>query len=106
MAVQVVIYHHMSVLVQLVLAVVVLDIDVVAGVVLATSLGNCHEDRIVFEARAVGALRWIVVPLLKKQNAGFGAGMGFEGVGVQADHRQNTGVLGNKVPGRIGRKCC
>ena len=82
MAVQVVFYDQMSTIVQFVLSAFVKDINVVTGVVLAAFLAHGKENRIVILLGAEGALPRIVVPFLQEQHAGFGAGVGLEGVAV------------------------
>ncbi len=97
--VEIMVHHRMRVQVVEPSALVVLEVDVLAAVVLAAPLARGEEDGVVLHLRAAQVRRRlrVVVPLLEEQDAGLGPGVRFEGVPVQAHHGQDAGVLSNKV---------
>ena len=86
---QIMVNDQVAVFVQLVLPVAVFDIDIITGVVLAAFFADRKEDGVVINFGTK-----FVVPFLHKQNTGFGAGVGLEGVAVQTRQQPESGRVG------------
>ena len=86
----------MTVFVQLIL-IIIFQVFILAGVVFSTFLGNGKEDRVVVNSATKLSLVWIIIPFLQKQDACFGAGVGFKGISIQTDYCQNARTLRYKL---------
>ena len=72
-----------------------LEVDFFAGVVLGGFLHRGEEDGVVVHFWAEGAGFGVIVPFLDEEDGGFGAGVGFEDIAVEADDGEDAAVLGD-----------
>lgn len=92
---QIVLDDHVAVLIQQWRSVRVLHVDLIARVVLAWLAHRRKENRVIVLSGAQHARVWVIVPFLHQQHTGFCAGMRFEDVAVQPNHRQYAAMLGD-----------
>ena len=91
--VKVVVNDQVAVFIELVGAVAVFEIDIIAGSVLAAIFADSKEDGVIFFFRAE-----FLIPFLHKQNTSLGASMRFEGILMQADDSQYPCTFFNEFP--------
>ena len=94
---EIVLHDPVAVLVAQAFAIGRLHIDLVAAVVLAGQTLGGEEDVVVLHLRAEWTGGRVVIPFLHEEHAGLGAGVGLEGVRVQADDGEYATAFGDEL---------